>query len=103
MAFALVAVMLSAVAAAQAYAPIVTMVVTMPDGRTQELTAAESGLATLTLKDGTEYEFRPTIQDGAPWNRGPSQRVRQPRTRRRTWKNIASYTTSEDENCVETV
>jgi hypothetical protein len=69
MAFVLVAVMLSTVAAAQAYAPIVTMVVTMPDGRTQELTAAESGLATLTLKDGTEYGFRPTIQDSAPWNR----------------------------------
>lgn len=69
MAAALVAVMLSAVAAAQAYAPVVTMVVTMPDGRTQELTAAESGLATLTLKDGTEYGFRPTIQDSAPWNR----------------------------------
>lgn len=69
MAFALVVVMLSAIAAAQAYAPIVTMVVTMPDGRTQELTAAESGLATLTLKDGTEYGFRPTIQDSAPWNR----------------------------------
>ena len=68
-AFVLVAMMLSAVAAAQPYAPIVTMVVTMPDGRTQELTAAESGLATLTLKDGTEYEFRPTIQDSAPWNR----------------------------------
>jgi len=34
MAFALVA-MLSAVAAVQAYAPIVTMVVTMPDGRTR--------------------------------------------------------------------
>ena len=68
-AVAIVATMLSAVAAAQAYAPIVTMVVTMPDGRTQELTAAESGLATLTLKDGTEYGFRPTIQDSAPWNR----------------------------------
>lgn len=69
MAFALGAVMLSAVAAAQAYAPIVTMVVTMPDGRTQELTAAESNLATVTLKDGSEYGFRPTIQDSAPWNR----------------------------------
>jgi hypothetical protein len=45
------------------------MVVTMPDGRTQELTAAESGLATLTLTEGTEYGFRPTIQDSAPWNR----------------------------------
>jgi len=69
MAFVLVAMMSSAIVAAQAYAPIVTMVVTMPDGRTQELTAAESGLATLTLKDGTEYGFRPTIQDSAPWNR----------------------------------
>ena len=68
-AFVLVAVLLSTVAAAQAYAPIVTMVVRMPDGGTQELTAAESGLATLTLKDGTEYGFRPTIQDSAPWNR----------------------------------
>jgi hypothetical protein len=36
---------------------------------THELTAAESGLATLTLKDGTEYGFRPTIQDSSPWNR----------------------------------
>ena len=65
----LVAMMLSAVAAARPYAPIVTMVVTMPDGRIQELTAAESGLATVTLKDGTKYGFRPTIQDSAPWNR----------------------------------
>ena len=69
MAFVLVAMMVSAVAAAQAYAPIVTIVVTTPDGRIQELTAPESGLATLTLKDGTEYGFRPTIQDSAPWNR----------------------------------
>src|SRR4030095_9908970 len=30
---------------------------------------AESGLATLTLKDGTGYGFRPTIQDSSPWNR----------------------------------
>lgn len=56
-------------AAAQSHAPIVTMSVTLPDGRTQELTAAESGLATLSLKDGTEYGFRPTIQDNTPWNR----------------------------------
>jgi hypothetical protein len=81
-AFVLVAMMLSAVTAAQPYAPIVTMVVTTPDGRIQELTAAESGLATLTLKDGTEYGFRPTIQDSAPWNRivvtifrGPTERA----------------------------
>jgi hypothetical protein len=58
-----------AVAAVQAYAPVVTMSVTLPDGQTQELTAAESGLATLTLKDGTEFGFRPTIHDSSPWNR----------------------------------
>ena len=57
MACALVVAMLSAVAAAQAYAPIVTMVVTMPDGRTQELTAVESGMATPTAVLG-EIEVR---------------------------------------------
>jgi hypothetical protein len=56
-------------ATAQSYAPVVTMSVTLPDGRTQEVTAAESGLATINLKDGTEYGFRPTIQDSSPWNR----------------------------------
>lgn len=59
----------SIVAAAQAHAPVVTMSVTLPDGRTQELTAPESGLATVSLKDGTEYGFRPTLQDSTPWNR----------------------------------
>jgi len=54
---------------AQAYAPIVTMKVTLPDGRVQELTAPESGLAMLTLSDGAEYGFRPTILDSMPWNR----------------------------------
>ena len=69
-AFVFVAALLTgAIAAAQSHAPVVTMSVTVPDGRTQELTAAESGLATLTLKDGTEYGFRPTIQDSSPWNR----------------------------------
>ena len=68
--FAFVAVLLAgAMAAAQAHAPVVTMSVTTPDGRTHELTAAEGGLGTLTLKDGTEYGFRPTIQDSSPWNR----------------------------------
>jgi hypothetical protein len=56
-------------AAAQSSAPIVTMIVTLPDGHTQEVTAAESGLATVSLKDGTEYGFRPDIQDSTPWNR----------------------------------
>jgi len=53
-AFALVVAMLSAVAAAQAYAPIVTMVVTMPDGRTQELTA--------TLESRTQ-QLGQTVED----------------------------------------
>ena len=62
-------VLITRFAAAQAYAPVVTMSVTLPDGRTQELTAPESGLATLQLKDGTVYALRPTIQDSSPWNR----------------------------------
>jgi hypothetical protein len=56
-------------AAAQSSAPVVTLSVTLPEGRTQEVTAAESGLATVSLKDGTEYGFRPTIEDDLPWNR----------------------------------
>ena len=49
--------------AAQLYAPVVSMVVTLPDGQTKELSAAESSLAHVTLKDGTEYAFRPTMND----------------------------------------
>jgi hypothetical protein len=59
----------SALATAQTYAPVVTMSVGLPDGRTQELTAPESGLATVSLEDGTEYGFQPTIHDSMPWNR----------------------------------
>lgn len=66
---AFVVAVMGMLAAAQSYAPVVTMSVTLPDGRTQEITAAESGLATVSLKDGTEYGFRPTIQDSMPWNR----------------------------------
>jgi hypothetical protein len=61
--------MLAGAVTAQPHSPIVTMSVTLPDGRTQELTAPDSGLASVTLKDGTEYGFRPTIQDSSPWNR----------------------------------
>ena len=61
--------LVSGFSAAQPHAPVITMSVTLPDGRTQELTAPESGLATLQLKDGSEYGFRPTIQDSSPWNR----------------------------------
>lgn len=67
--FALLFVLITRFSAAQPDAPVVTISVTMPDGRTQELTASESGLATLQLKDGTEFAFRPTIQDSSPWNR----------------------------------
>ena len=52
--FAFVALLMAgAMAAAQAHAAVVTMSVTTPDGRRHELTAAESGLATLTPKDFT--------------------------------------------------
>ena len=59
----------SALAAAEAYAPVVTISVGLPDGGTEELTVPESGLATVSLPDGTEYGFQPTIQDCMPWNR----------------------------------
>ena len=48
---------------AQTYSPLVTMSVTAPDGQTQELTARDSATAVLKLKDGTEYQFRPTVID----------------------------------------
>src|SRR4051812_11178840 len=49
--------------------PIVRMTVTLPDGQTKDLSAPESGLATFTLKDGTEIGVRPTILDAKPWTR----------------------------------
>ncbi len=53
-------------APAQSSSPVVTMSVTLPGGRTHEMTAVESGLATVSLEDGTEYGFRPSIQDSMP-------------------------------------
>jgi hypothetical protein len=58
-----------ALLAAQAFAPVVTMSITLPDGQIQHLTAAESGLATLTLKNGSTWGFRPTILDSRPWTK----------------------------------
>lgn len=49
--------------------PIVKMTVTLPDGQTKQVSAPESGLATFTLKDGTEIGVRPTILDSKPWTR----------------------------------
>ena len=69
MSISMLVVMMVALVAARTYAPIVTMSITPPDGQTKELTAPESGLATLTLKDGTEFGFRPTIQDDRPWSK----------------------------------
>ncbi|PYQ84397.1 MAG: hypothetical protein DMG02_31350 [Acidobacteria bacterium] len=66
MSISMLVVMMVAMVAAEMHAPIVTMSITLPDGQTKELTAPESGVATLTLKDGTEFGFRPTIQDDRP-------------------------------------
>ena len=67
--FAFCLALVTSLAAAQPHAPVVTMSVTLPDGSTREMTAAESSLATVQLQDGREYGFRPTIQDSSPWNR----------------------------------
>ena len=61
--------LMSATAFAQANKLFVSMRITLPDGETKEVTAPESGVATITLKDGTEIGFRPTIQDSKPWTR----------------------------------
>ena len=49
--------------------PVVKMKVTLPDGETKELSAAESGVSTFSLKDGTAIGVRPTIVDSKPWTR----------------------------------
>ena len=68
-AFVLLALMLSAPRfSAQTYAPVVMMRVIAADGTTQEISARESAVATVALKDGTVYEFRPTIHD-EPFNK----------------------------------
>lgn len=67
---AVCAVMAAAAAAqAQTHAPLVTMKIATADGQSHELSARESSVATFKLKDGTEYEARPTILDGSPFNR----------------------------------
>jgi hypothetical protein len=48
---------------AQTYSPTVTISVTAPDGQTQDIAARDSSVATLKTKDGTEYQFRPTVID----------------------------------------
>jgi hypothetical protein len=58
----------SASAAAQPGHPTVVMSIAAPGGKPQEISARESGLATIKVK-GTEYGFRPTIDDSKPWNK----------------------------------
>ena len=47
----------------QTYAPTVTMTVTGPDGQAQDVVARDSSVSVLKLKDGSEYQFRPTVID----------------------------------------
>ena len=56
-----------AIAISQTYSPTVTMTVTAPDGSTQDVVARDSAVGTMKLKDGTEYQFRPTVID-EPFN-----------------------------------
>jgi len=53
----------------QSLNPVVKMRITLPDGQTQDVSAAESDTATFTMKDGTEIGVRPTILDAKPWTR----------------------------------
>jgi hypothetical protein len=48
---------------AQTYSPTVTMTITGPDGSAQEVVARDSSVGTMKLKDGTEFQFRPTVID----------------------------------------
>ena len=62
--------LMAAVAGAEAqHSPLVTMRIATADGQSHELTARESNVAAFKLKDGTEYEVRPTVIDGLPFNR----------------------------------
>lgn len=61
--FALAIVSPAAVISAQTYSPTVTMTITAPDGSTQDVVAQDSTVGTMKLKDGSEYQFRPTVTD----------------------------------------
>ena len=48
---------------AQTYAPTVKMTITAPSGEVREVSARDSEVATVTFKDGSVYEVRPTVHD----------------------------------------
>ena len=60
--------MAGAVIGAQAFSPIATISVTLPDGQTKELAVPEGGVGKVTAH-GVEYEVQPIILDSKPWNR----------------------------------
>ena len=60
---ALVIASAASAADAQTYSPTVTMTITAPDGSSQDVVARDSSVGTMKLKDGTEYQFRPTVMD----------------------------------------
>jgi hypothetical protein len=49
--------------------PIVHVNVTLPDGQTEEVSAPESGMVSIPVKDGATIGLRPTILDSRPWSR----------------------------------
>ena len=57
-----------AAVAAQPDRPVVTMTIAAPGEKPHEVEVRESGLAAVKVK-GTEFGFRPTIQDSKPWTR----------------------------------
>lgn len=66
--FALALAATATVISAQTYSPTVTMAITAPDGSTQDVAAQDSNVGIMKLKDGTEYQFRPTVLD-EPFNK----------------------------------
>jgi hypothetical protein len=54
-------------AAPDPYAPMVTIAVTLPDGKTQTIDVRDAESAVVKLANGTEYKVRPTLVDAKPW------------------------------------
>jgi hypothetical protein len=64
-----VVILVGAALRAQPGHPLVTMTVESGGEKPRELTARDSGLATLKLKSGAEFGFRPIVQDSKPWSK----------------------------------